>query len=103
LGYFLSALKIHISLEMKLALDVPGGFKTESRGLIEVKVIELFSSFYRKLIGPMRLKMINLIGKGNDGNLLALWEGRRCGPICRVGNTRIFRKHLSTCLHGRCR
>ncbi|ODN04011.1 Atrial natriuretic peptide receptor 1 [Orchesella cincta] len=30
-------LKIHISMEMKLALDVVGGFKVEHRGLIDVK------------------------------------------------------------------
>jgi len=34
-------------MEMKLALDVVGGFKTESRGLIEVKVI--CNQFYRIL------------------------------------------------------
>lgn len=35
------ALKIHISLEMKKALDAIGGYKVEHRGLIDVKVLWL--------------------------------------------------------------
>lgn len=34
----LVALRIHISLEMKKALDAVGGFKIERRGLVDVKV-----------------------------------------------------------------
>lgn len=33
------ASKIHISLEMKKALDAIGGFRIEERGLVEVKVL----------------------------------------------------------------
>ena len=32
------ALRIHISLEMKKALDAVGGFKIVHRGLVDVKV-----------------------------------------------------------------
>lgn len=35
---FVSAMRIHISSEMKQALDALGGFRTEHRGLIDVKV-----------------------------------------------------------------
>lgn len=37
--FFIQALRIHISLEMKKALDAVGGFKIEHRGLVDVKVI----------------------------------------------------------------
>lgn len=33
-----AALRIHISAEMKQALDAVGGFRTEHRGLVDVKV-----------------------------------------------------------------
>jgi hypothetical protein len=33
-----AALRIHISAEVKRALDVVGGFRTEHRGLVNVKV-----------------------------------------------------------------
>lgn len=33
-----AALRIHISLEMKKALDAVGGFRMEHRGLVDVKV-----------------------------------------------------------------
>lgn len=33
-----TALRIHISGEMKMALDAVGGFRTEHRGLVDVKV-----------------------------------------------------------------
>lgn len=42
----LSALKIHISLEMKKALDAIGGFRTECRGMVDVKV----GTFYIVLV-----------------------------------------------------
>lgn len=45
-----TALRIHISLEMKKALDAVGGFKTEHRGLVDVKVIQFCSS--RDLLKP---------------------------------------------------
>lgn len=35
---FVLALKIHISLEMKKALDEVGGFRTEHRGFVDIKV-----------------------------------------------------------------
>lgn len=35
---FCLALKIHITAEMNEALSIVGGFKTEHRGLIDVKV-----------------------------------------------------------------
>lgn len=34
----ITALRIHISLEMKLALDALGGFNVESRGMTDIKV-----------------------------------------------------------------
>lgn len=37
--HFTQALRIHISLEMKKALDAVGGFRIEHRGLVDVKVI----------------------------------------------------------------
>jgi len=37
---FIEALRIHISLEMKKALDAVGGFKIEHRGLVDVKVFK---------------------------------------------------------------
>lgn len=39
---FTEALRIHISLEMKKALDAVGGFKIEHRGLVDVKVLQFF-------------------------------------------------------------
>lgn len=36
---FITALKIHISLEMKKALDEVGGFRTEHRGFVDIKVL----------------------------------------------------------------
>lgn len=42
--HFTQALRIHISLEMKKALDAVGGFRIEHRGLVDVKVM-----FARKL------------------------------------------------------
>ena len=35
------ALKIHISLETKVLLDTHGGFRTENRGVLEIKVLQL--------------------------------------------------------------
>lgn len=37
-----AALRIHISAEVKRALDAVGGFRTEHRGLVDVKVCFLF-------------------------------------------------------------
>ena len=34
------ALKIHISLETKVLLDTHGGFRTENRGVLEIKVLQ---------------------------------------------------------------
>lgn len=39
LNIYKIASKIHISLEMKKALDAIGGFRIEERGLVEVKVL----------------------------------------------------------------
>ena len=35
----LTALKIHISMETKILLDINGSFVTEHRGAIEIKVL----------------------------------------------------------------
>ena len=42
---FFTALKIHISMETKILLDINGSFVTEHRGAIEIKVpnINLFN------------------------------------------------------------
>jgi hypothetical protein len=37
-----AALRIHISTEVKRALDAVGGFRTEHRGLVDVKVCFMF-------------------------------------------------------------
>lgn len=37
-----AALRIHISAEVKRALDAVGGFRTEHRGLVDVKVRFIF-------------------------------------------------------------
>jgi hypothetical protein len=37
-----AALRIHISAEVKHALDAAGGFRTEHRGLVDVKVCFTF-------------------------------------------------------------
>ncbi len=39
-------LKIHMSMEMKHALDVVGGFRVEPRGLIEVKGKGLLETYW---------------------------------------------------------
>ena len=36
----ITASKIHISFEMKKALDSIGGYRTEHRGLVDVKVCQ---------------------------------------------------------------
>ena len=40
------AFKIHISLESKVLLDTHGGFRTENRGVVEIKVESNSSHFY---------------------------------------------------------
>lgn len=52
-------------MEMKLALDVVGGFKVEHRGLVEVKVMIIFYENIQKSIisGTIILYLI-LKGKG---------------------------------------
>ena len=39
-------MKIHISLEMKMLLDSLGGFRTEHRGLVEIKSRGLVDTFW---------------------------------------------------------
>ena len=41
-----AALRIHISAEVKHALDAVGGFRTEHRGLVDVKVNKLHHYYY---------------------------------------------------------
>lgn len=40
------AMKIHISLEMKKALDAIGGYRTEHRGLVDVKGKGLMDTYW---------------------------------------------------------
>lgn len=42
----LTAMKIHISAETKLLLDALGGFRTEHRGLIELKFKGLVDTYW---------------------------------------------------------
>lgn len=58
--FFIQALRIHISLEMKKALDAVGGFKIEHRGLVDVKVIFLLSLYYKNLYIMYIIIYINL-------------------------------------------
>lgn len=46
LNFSVSALRIHISLEMKKALDAVGGFRIEHRGLVDVKVNTVSYTYY---------------------------------------------------------
>lgn len=44
-----AALRIHISAEVKHALDAVGGFRTEHRGLVDVKVCFIFNQISRHI------------------------------------------------------
>ena len=48
------AMKIHISAETKLLLDALGGFRTEHRGLIELKFKGLVDTYW--LLGKKQSK-----------------------------------------------
>lgn len=59
--YIFLALRIHISLEMKKALDAIGGYKTEARGLVEVKVSNLMFLDFCSVLNYKHI-LFNILG-----------------------------------------
>ena len=57
----LPAMKIHISAETKLLLDALGGFRTEHRGLIELKFKGLVDTYW--LLGKKQEKSKHIFPK----------------------------------------
>lgn len=74
INFLSTASKIHITWEVNDELQLIGGFKTEPRGLIDVKVRQ---SCAEKLL-ILSTKFFYFQGKRIDGNLLARMQRNSC-------------------------